>query len=89
MLSTIRKAGNVREFLEDLEDYCQFLKMERRIMGLYVADLFFIILQKVTFTENCIGDKMPVSYIIAAFDWKFSIAIDREFCSNYVKKKGM
>ena len=30
---------------------------------------------------------MPVSYIIAAFDWKFSIAIDREFCSNYVKKK--
>jgi hypothetical protein len=44
-------------------------------------------LQKVTFTENCIGDIMRVSYVIAAFDWKFSITIDRGFCSSYVKKK--
>jgi hypothetical protein len=61
----MRETGNVRE---SLEDYCQFLKMERRIMCLYVADFFFIILQKVTFTENCIGDIMRVSYVIAAFD---------------------
>ena len=30
---------------------------------------------------------MRVSYVIAAFDWKFSIAIDREFCQSYIKKK--
>ena len=61
----IRETGNVRE---SLEEYYQFLKTQRRIMGLYVADFFLIIFQKVAFTENCIGDKMRVSYIIAAFD---------------------
>jgi hypothetical protein len=30
---------------------------------------------------------MRVSDIIAAFDWKFSIAMDGGFCSSYVKKK--
>ena len=34
----IRETGNVRE---SLEEYYQFLKTQRRIMGLYVADFFY------------------------------------------------